>query len=302
MTQRLALNHILKNQLRDAFHESDNNRQNRKLASATKQEKAVLRFAASRSNPTAHYFGDVRKLCDRMVANVHSTIRATPPPRKSVPSIPAPIAQIPNAGAGSAGKQRSKSAQGRIRGGGSGARSGGGVGVMPIAAIKASLDQKAQRLLKRGLNNCGSGKNFEDRRRIREVLQQKSMLENMLLQHKRLQHDRQTIAMDIKRMRLDLDRIRNKLDTSLQSLNSTRTLFSATNSTISRKGSSAAKPKQLRHTPRPSTHKMSNSAATRRHTMAPSKLHASHPVLRSGAVTLKRQLAIAPTKTRRGRS
>ncbi|ALC39439.1 CG7164, partial [Drosophila busckii] len=68
-------------------------------------------------------------------------------------------------------------------------------------------------------------KNFANQRRIREVLLQKSVLENMLLQHKRLQRDRQTIALDIQRMRQDLDKIKNKLDTSIQALNSTRTMY-----------------------------------------------------------------------------
>lgn len=299
MTQRLALHHILKNQLKDALGENNERKTNAKLAVPTKHEKALLRFAASPAHPTDRYFGDVRKTFDSMVAKIHTTMKATPPPRKSAPSIPAAIAQIPADSSKSLGKKRSKSAHGRIRGGGS--RSGGGGGVMPIAAIKASLDQKAQRLMKRGLNNIASPKNFVNTRRIREVLQQKSMLENMLLQHKRLQHDRQTIALDIKRMRLDLDRIRNKLDSSLQNLNSTRTLFSATNSTISRKSITSVKPKNQSRVSTKKVSNLSSSAALRRYSMPTSKSRASTPMLRSGNITMKRQIAIAPTKTRRGR-
>lgn len=95
---------------------------------------------------------------------------------------------------------------------------------MPIARIKAKLNQQSQRLMRRGIIEMGP-KSFTNQRRIREVLLQKTVLENMLLQHKRIQRDRQVIALDIQRMRQDLDKIKTKLDTSLDALNSTKTLY-----------------------------------------------------------------------------
>jgi len=94
--------------------------------------------------------------------------------------------------------------------------------------MKARINQQSQQVMRRGYTDL-SPKSYTNQRRIREVLLQKSVLEDMLLQHKRLQRDRQTIALDIQRMRQDLDKIKNKLDTSLQSLKSTRTLYSGFN-------------------------------------------------------------------------
>lgn len=112
----------------------------------------------------------------------------------------------------------------RIKGGGGAVTASTKQAVMPISRIKAKLNQQSQQLMRRGILEMGP-KSFTNQRRIREVLLQKTVLENMLLQHKRLQRDRQVIALDIQRMRQDLDRIKNKLDTSLVALNSTRTLY-----------------------------------------------------------------------------
>ncbi|XP_034669881.1 uncharacterized protein LOC117902552 [Drosophila subobscura] len=234
MTQRLNLTHILQNQLNEErvqggglFH----------LGRSSKKENMLKSNVQS---PTDEYFAqkpDVIKTFDHMVANIHSTMKATPPPRKAVPAIPAPIAVIPNAPPQKQTivRKRNKSARSKCLRSKSVARFKGGsassTGVitsyktktLPIADMKADLDQKVTRMMRRGLNDLG-GKTFTNQRRIREVLQQKVMLEQMLLQHRRLQRDRQTIALDIQRMRQDLDKIRNKLDTSLQSLQSTRTI------------------------------------------------------------------------------
>lgn len=102
---------------------------------------------------------------------------------------------------------------------------------MPIARIKAKLNQQSQQLMRRGILEM-SPKSFNNQRRIREVLLQKTVLENMLLQHKRIQRDRQVIALDIQRMRQDLDKIKTKLDTSLDALNSTKTLYKKKGTTL----------------------------------------------------------------------
>lgn len=148
---------------------------------------------------------------------------ATSPPRKAVPAIPGPIAQISSPPSLISKLDSSKKIR-RIRGGGVGGLTNSKSPVLPISQIKARMNRQSQQVMRRGYSEIGP-KNFSNQRRIREVLLQKTVLENMLLQHKRLQRDRQTIASDIQRMRMDLDRIKNKLDTSLQTLNSTRTLY-----------------------------------------------------------------------------
>lgn len=154
----------------------------------------------------------------------HFSFLATSPPRKAVPSVPAPIAEIPVAQTKS--KTNLSNKNNRIKGGGGTAVAANTKQtVMPISKIKAKLNAQSQQLMRRGILEMGP-KSFTNQRRIREVLLQKTVLENMLLQHKRLQRDRQVIALDIQRMRQDLDRIKNKLDTSLVALNSTRTLYS----------------------------------------------------------------------------
>lgn len=156
-----------------------------------------------------------------LIGNV--LLLATTPPRKAVPSIPAAIAEIPPPPSVTKLATSSSKKLRRIRGGGINPMPAAKT-KLPLSQVKARLNRQAQQVMRRGYTELGP-KSFTNQRRIREVLLQKTVLENMLLQHKRLQRDRQTIALDIQRMRQDLDRIKNKLDTSLQALNSTRTLY-----------------------------------------------------------------------------
>uniref|UniRef100_A0A1A9VME8 Uncharacterized protein n=1 Tax=Glossina austeni TaxID=7395 RepID=A0A1A9VME8_GLOAU len=54
---------------------------------------------------------------------------------------------------------------------------------------------------------------------VKEVLHQRALLEGMLMEHKQLQRDRETIVHEIQMMRNYLDDIRGRLDTSLKKLN-----------------------------------------------------------------------------------
>uniref|UniRef100_A0A1B0AEQ4 Uncharacterized protein n=1 Tax=Glossina pallidipes TaxID=7398 RepID=A0A1B0AEQ4_GLOPL len=54
---------------------------------------------------------------------------------------------------------------------------------------------------------------------VKEVLHQRALLEGMLMEHKQLQRDRETIVHEIQMMRNYLDDIRCRLDTSLKKLN-----------------------------------------------------------------------------------
>lgn len=139
--------------------------------------------------------------------------------------MPAAIAEIPVAATvsktGSSRKSR------RVTGGAAAVAATKSM-TMPISRMKARINQQSQQLMRRGYSDLNP-QTFSNQRRIREVMLQKNVLENMLLQHKRLQRDRQTIALDIQRMRQDLDKIKNKLDTSLEALKSTRTLYSGFN-------------------------------------------------------------------------
>ncbi|XP_064537286.1 uncharacterized protein LOC135427646 [Drosophila montana] len=218
MTMRLNLGTILKNQVRSSLSESDNT--DAPLTGA--RENAKLRIGYDSS---LRYFpdkADVKNRVNSMMANIHKHMKTTTPPRKAVPAIPGPIAQISSPP--SLTKSTSSKKIRRIRGGGVGGLASGKTPVLPISQIKARMNRQSQQVMRRGYSEIGP-KSFSNQRRIREVMLQKTVLENMLLQHKRLQRDRQTIASDIQRMRQDLDRIKNKLDTSLQTLNSTRTLY-----------------------------------------------------------------------------
>ncbi|KAM8717864.1 hypothetical protein ACLKA7_004545 [Drosophila subpalustris] len=225
MTMRLNLESILQSQMRE-ISESDNNHQN--LAAPTEKEKTTLRLGAGKSPADRYFFGkpNVSSRVHSMMASIHQHMKTTAPPRKAVPSVPAAIAEIPVAPSlsktGSAGK-RSR----RVKGGTATASMTKSL-TMPISKIKARINQQSQQLMRRGFSDLNP-KSYTNQRRIREVLLQKTVLENMLLQHKRLQRDRQTIALDIQRMRQDLDKIKNKLDTSLEALKSTRTLYSGFN-------------------------------------------------------------------------
>ncbi|XP_030384473.1 uncharacterized protein LOC115631779 [Scaptodrosophila lebanonensis] len=288
MTQRLALHQILNNQLNDferAKHED------RVLAKATQKEKAALRVNAKAATMYSRYFNehrDVKSTFDKIVANIHSNMKATHPPRKSVPAIPEPIAQIP----APLLPQPDKSKNGRRIKGGANSRgviTASNNAFLSIPAIKATIEHKTQKMMRRGLTEINP-KNFTNQKRIREVLQQKSVLETMLMQHKRLQRDRQIIALDIKRMRQDLDRIRNKLDTSLQSLNSTRTMFTGATTPKGKKAPTRSS-NSLNNSPhrRIVSHSKQKTAARSRSDSPTRPVH----------VTLKRQLAAPKTSMKR---
>ncbi|KAH8352399.1 hypothetical protein KR084_003857 [Drosophila pseudotakahashii] len=252
MTNRLALHHILTTQLRKDWEQEDSAKTRLSQLARRDRIKASLR---STQMPGRYLMPDTRKTYDNMVARIHSTMKSVRSPRRPRPTVPLPIAGIPTPAPGVASplpskvvfKHLKRSKSGRIKGGGNSSKAGSAQAIAtksndkPLAAIKASLNQKSR-------GSRGS-KGFDQHSRIREVIQQKTVLETMLLQHKKLQRDRRTIALDIQRMRADLDRIRTKLDTSLQSLNSTRTLFSATSKANPQKAPVPQKPAHNMVTP-----------------------------------------------------
>ncbi|XP_016924851.3 uncharacterized protein [Drosophila suzukii] len=227
MTNRLALHHILTTQLRKDWEQEDPDKTRLSQLARRDRIKASLR---STQMPGRHLMPDTRKTYDNMVARIHSTMKSVRSPRRPRPKVPLPVAAIPTITPGVAPplpskvvyKHPKRNKSGRIKGGGNSSKvSAHGMATKSndksLAAIKAIVNHRSK-----------GSKGFDQHHRIREVIQQKTVLETMLQQHKKLQRDRRTIALDIQRMRADLDRIRTKLDTSLQSLNSTRTVFSAT--------------------------------------------------------------------------
>ncbi|XP_017115881.1 uncharacterized protein LOC108138251 [Drosophila elegans] len=249
MTNRLALHHILTTQLRKGWEQEDTAKCRLSQLSRRDRIKASLR---SSQLPGRYLMPDTRKTYDNMVARIHTTMKSVRSPRRPRPTAPVPTAGVPVQTPGVAPplpsnlvhKHIKRSKSGRIKGGGNSSRTSCVQGVAkrtkakPLAAIKASLNQKSPKL-----------KGFDQHNRIREVIQQKSVLETMLQQHKKLQNDRRTIVLDIQRMRADLDKIRTKLDTSLQCLNSTRTLFSGTNKESAKKANVQPKPSHNMVTP-----------------------------------------------------
>ncbi|XP_017069637.2 uncharacterized protein LOC108106900 [Drosophila eugracilis] len=235
MTNRLALHHILTTQLQRDWDQEESAKFRLSQLNRRDRIKASLRTTQL---PGRNLLPDTRKTYDNMVARIHSTMKAVRTPRKPRPVVPVPMETTPTPVPGVApplptrlvSKKPKSSKSGRIKGGANSSRTGSANGIARIspektlAAIKASFNQKWK-----------GAKGINQQNRIREVLQQKNVLETMLMQHRKLQRDRQTIALDIQRMRADLDRIRNKLDTSLQSLNSTRTLFKSVSKTSSKK-------------------------------------------------------------------
>ncbi|KAH8391863.1 hypothetical protein KR215_006205, partial [Drosophila sulfurigaster] len=238
MTMRLNLDHILRSQLMDKQQFGDHH-----LARATDKEKSTLRLGAGKSEAYKYLVekGNVGTRVNSMISSIHQHMKSkqrsntikhpfkflfvvTAPPRKSVPAVPAPIAQIPVEA--SISKTSAARKMRRIKGGGGTAVASNKA--MPLSRMKARINQQSQQIMRRGYVDLNPT-NYTNQRRIREVLVQKTVLENMLLQHKRLQRDRQTIALDIQRMRQDLDKIKNKLDTSMEALKSTRTLYSGFN-------------------------------------------------------------------------
>ncbi|XP_017060371.1 uncharacterized protein LOC108100815 [Drosophila ficusphila] len=208
MTNRLALHHILTTQMRRDWEREENEKVRMSLINSREKVKASLR---SSQMPLQYQMPDTSRTYDNMVQRIHATMKAVRNPRRPRRTVPLPVAPTPVAPPVEApplqkklvSKHPKRSKSGRIKGGGN-----------------------SSKLPDKSTGTKPGATTFDQHSRIREVMQQKNVLETMLLQHKKLQRDRRTIALDIQRMRADLDRIRTKLDTSLQSLNSTRTLFS----------------------------------------------------------------------------
>uniref|UniRef100_W8B6P0 Uncharacterized protein n=2 Tax=Ceratitis capitata TaxID=7213 RepID=W8B6P0_CERCA len=87
-----------------------------------------------------------------------------------------------------------------------------------IPQIKAVRAQKQQQRMRRSMPHYADYNDPISQKRFLEVREQKRILEDMLAQHQRLQHDRQSIAMEIQAMREHLSDIRHKLDISLKRL------------------------------------------------------------------------------------
>lgn len=244
---QFALNRVLATQLREDWGPEEKVRA--RLAQMGKRLRASATQAplAIPSSTTYQYqtrLPETRKTYENMMDRIHMTMKCTSvtlffptpssyflasllaavrPPRRQRPIVPPPVVEAPVDPPPPLPIKRKRSKSGRIKGGGNSSRTASatvfGNRINPLTI------SKAQRMVKQNISDIGQ-KSFNQHNRIREVIKQKSMLETMLQQHKKLQRDRQIIALDIQRMRADLDRIRNKLDTSLQNLNSTRTLFS----------------------------------------------------------------------------
>ncbi|KAH8283050.1 hypothetical protein KR054_011905 [Drosophila jambulina] len=235
MTQRLALHHILTTQLAKNFERDDSPRIR---LSKLNTRKDKLRTSLRTIHVPARYHSmmpDTRKTYDNMVARIHETMQEVRPKRRPLPAVALPAAEIP---AGSVApplpstlvsKHHPKASRsGRFKGGANQSKAhvfASKSNHKPLSLIRAGLNLKVQRA-KSGGGEVRSPKGFAVQKHMNEVIRQKNVLESMLMQHKRLRQDRETIVMDMQRMRADLDKICNKLDTSLQSLNSTRTLCS----------------------------------------------------------------------------
>ncbi|KAH8329513.1 hypothetical protein KR074_012302, partial [Drosophila pseudoananassae] len=242
---QFALNRVLATQVREDWGPEE--KATARLAQLGKRLRTAARHAPLSVPSTTTYqyqtrLPDTRKTYENMMDRIHMTMKckrlhrfpytelicfyflaAVRPQRRPRPIAPQPIVEAPVAPPPQLPTKRKRSKSRRIKGGGNSSRAAStsvfGNRINPLTV------SKAQRVVKQSISDIGQ-KCFNQRNRIREVIQQKSVLETMLQQHKKLQRDRQIIALDIQRMRADLDRIRNKLDTSLQNLNSTRTLFS----------------------------------------------------------------------------
>lgn len=270
MAQRLALHHILTNQLKDM-----------NASNVVKRRRHISEDRKHFNNEMPN----VKETVDTILAKIHTTMKTSMPPRKVASSVPAPIEEIPAPAAMTFKKRRSSTGP-RITGGQSlHSTIASSPKNMSIPALKATLLTK--KMVKRGHMDVNG---LQNQMRIREVLQQRTVLENMLQQHKKLQRDRQNIAMDIQRIRMDLDRIRTKLDTSLQSLNSTRTIFSGTvKGKKSQQRSSATMQNPLR--------RRNSNPTTKNKSSARSK---AEPLVRSNSVVKKRQ-HVTPSPKRRTR-
>ncbi|XP_026845081.1 uncharacterized protein LOC113565909 [Drosophila persimilis] len=191
MTQRLNLPHILQNQLQNEPRVQGGGI----FKLGNKRDKTAMKIKPKEQIPNDTYFSekpDVIKTFDKMVSTIHSTMKATQPPRRAIPTIPAPIAVIPNAPPQKTFRKRSKSVRSRSLRSRSASRG------RSVTRSRSSRFKGGGSSSNRGSTTEGNGndaarmndmvaKSFHNQRRIREVLQQKVMLEQMLLQHKRLQ-------------------------------------------------------------------------------------------------------------------
>ncbi|KAH8237566.1 hypothetical protein KR038_009650, partial [Drosophila bunnanda] len=235
MTQRLALHHILTSQLANNWEREDLAKV--RLARLSGRKDKIKTSLRSVHVPARYHamMPDTRKTYDNMVERIHQTLQEVRPKRRPLPVVALPVAEIP---AGSStvapplpstlvSKHYPKpSRSGRVKGGANTSKvqsSSSRSNHKPLALIRAGLNLKVQRA-RIGDGEARNPKGFAVQKHMNEVIRQKNVLESMLMQHKRLRQDRQTIVLDMQRMRADLDRICNKLDTSLKGLNSTRTL------------------------------------------------------------------------------
>ncbi|KAH8385402.1 hypothetical protein KR200_011372 [Drosophila serrata] len=243
MTQRLALHHILTTQLAKNWEREDLAKARlAKLSGRKDKVKPSLRSIHVPARYNA-MMPDTRKTYDSMVERIHQTMQEVRPKRRPLPVVALPVPALP---AGSSTevpplpstlvpKHYSKPIRsGRAKGGASQSKAHSSCSRgnhKPLALIRAGLNLKVQRA-KSGDGEARNPKGFAVQKHMNEVIRQKNVLESMLMQHKRLRQDRQTIVLDMQRMRADLDRICNKLDLSLKGLNSTRTLCSAAPSMV----------------------------------------------------------------------
>ncbi|KAH8412957.1 hypothetical protein KR009_007125 [Drosophila setifemur] len=252
MSQKLSLHRFLTSQLGEKLKSEAQTR-------ATKVHgRTVFRPSSAPPLPYNHLLmPDLRNTYANMMDRVHRSMKTVRAPRK--PKVAAQVSETPAKPSEEAPlpstlvtKRLKRSKTGRIKGGANSLKANSShlmcsrSNCKSLASLKATLNQKSQRGLGMGLGVSGK-KTLSENKRIREVMQQKNVLETMLIQHRKLQRDRRTYALDIQRMLADLDRIRNKLDTSLQCLNCTKTIISA-KSKISNANKSAIQKKSSHST------------------------------------------------------
>ncbi|KAH8334635.1 hypothetical protein KR059_012668, partial [Drosophila kikkawai] len=239
MTQRLALQHILTTQLANNWEREDSTKARLAKLNGRKDK---LRQSLRTIHVPARYHAmmpETSKTYENMVDRIHQTMQSVRPKRRPLPAVALPDAAIP-AGSTTVSPplpstlvpkhypKRIRS--GRVKGGASPTKAHASGSITKgnqknLALIRAGLNLKMQQA-RNGGPATKNLKGLSVQKHMNEVMRQKNVLESMLMQHKRLRQDRQTIVMDMQRMRADLDRICNKLDTSLQSLTSTVTTFS----------------------------------------------------------------------------
>lgn len=92
--------------------------------------------------------------------------------------------------------------------------------VMSIPRLKAVRSFKSQTKNYHVVPPSIKGMNhFQHQQRYKKAMEQRALLEGMLIEHKQLQRDRQSMVHEIQMMRNYLDDIRGRLDNSLRKLN-----------------------------------------------------------------------------------